>query len=540
MVRACARPTIAMGTAADEHDWERVVRARPLERDEQRLIAEQLTQATRHIQQGDDERESLENEVRRGEEHRNQIVQRTLRPLPQYTRYSRVNSRDLASHDDTFKYLAQRFHESVTQHRGPFLHQAQKHEAPQYDVLRIEKLSNPRLRDAYLTELQDQMGLCNQRVTTIPDSHFGDQKPFHVQSTDDGDMNELLLYHGCDAALFARLTHQGLDPRYAGSNVGKLFGYGTYLACHSSKSDIYTKPLVDGEHADERCMLVVRACLGEPHYVSRPYDLVQNPPINWRMPPERPDRRGPLSSVVGVTTANGGQLDHPEFIVYDKRQTLPQFAIWYKHKPACFCTHCVKSKVKIEVRIGHSYRHTFCVPMELSQPFTVDNPDNTIVTTVAAVGRLIVDECRIAPNRMQLFVAPGADDPLDRNTAVELVLSNATLNDAIQQACNRPALCGTTLLLAPRPPPPPPPIPDAQRQMWRLVQIKLEETTYALIVRISAAVASLKRLMVHHTGIPAAHQRFIFQGTELDDHVTLQDPRLANPQHKIILQPRWR
>ena len=38
---------------------------------------------------------------------------------------------------------------------------------------------------------------------------------------------------------------QGLDPRYAGTHAGALFGAGVYLASNSSKSDLYTEPNYD-------------------------------------------------------------------------------------------------------------------------------------------------------------------------------------------------------------------------------------------------------------------------------------------------------
>jgi hypothetical protein len=43
-------------------------------------------------------------------------------------------------------------------------------------------------------------------------------------------------------------------------------------------------------------------------------------------PPDRPDGRGPLNSVVALTQAEGGCVEHPEFIVYQEAQTLPECA----------------------------------------------------------------------------------------------------------------------------------------------------------------------------------------------------------------------
>ena len=117
--------------------------------------------------------------------------------------------------------------------------------------------------------------------------------------------------------------------RFAGSNAGKMFGDGIYLATHSSKSDIYTTP----NGAGERSMFVMRACLGEVHETK-----VAMPEA--RRPPDRPDGRGPLDSVRALTVAEGGAVEHPEFIVYKDSQVLPEYLITYRHKPGCRCTHC--------------------------------------------------------------------------------------------------------------------------------------------------------------------------------------------------------
>ena len=100
------------------------------------------------------------------------------------------------------------------------------------------------------------------------------------------------MRHGFDANRFERVFHQGIDDRYAGTNAGTLFGFGSYFACNASKSDIYTHPDEQGL----RCVLVIRACLGEVHYASHAM-------ADARRPPERSDRRGPLNAVVARTLA---------------------------------------------------------------------------------------------------------------------------------------------------------------------------------------------------------------------------------------------
>ena len=153
-----------------------------------------------------------------------------------------------------------------------------------------------------------------------------------VQSLKGIELNEFLLYHGAAHDKIDTLQKQGLDPRRGGTNRGKMFGVGTYLAAHSSKSDIYAA----ANAAGERCILVVRACLGEPHKVKNYEENMRN----WSMPPERTDGRGPFSSVVALTLAEGGPVRHPEYVVYKDSHTLPEYAIHYKHAPDCKCVGC--------------------------------------------------------------------------------------------------------------------------------------------------------------------------------------------------------
>ena len=64
-------------------------------------------------------------------------------------------------------------------------------------------------------------------------------------------------------------------------------------------------------------------------------------------PPRTSGNPGRLNSVVGLTTAAGGRLEHPEYIVYKEAQALPEYAIWYRHAAACACTHCAHVQVSM-------------------------------------------------------------------------------------------------------------------------------------------------------------------------------------------------
>ena len=105
---------------------------------------------------------------------------------------------------------------------------------------RIEKLMLPRLQEAYLAELNNIAGLTERKVKrlALPDA-------VSVQTYAGIELNEHLLYHGAPSSVVERLIVQGIDPRRAGSHFGALFGVGGYFASLSSKSDIYTKPVVE-------------------------------------------------------------------------------------------------------------------------------------------------------------------------------------------------------------------------------------------------------------------------------------------------------
>ena len=154
-----------------------------------------------------------------------------------------------------------------------------------------------------------------------------------VESVEGFNLNEALLYHGADSANIAQILERGLNPGYAGTNAGSLFGLGNYFALNSSKADIYTKPS-RRYRSGARCVLVCRVLLGEPYRTVAPCQTI-------RKPPDDPLRH--LSSVVALTLKASpirGCVMYPEFVVFERAQCLPQYAIWYEHAAGCRCTHC--------------------------------------------------------------------------------------------------------------------------------------------------------------------------------------------------------
>ena len=243
-----------------------------------------------------------------------------LKPLPRYSRYSRMHRQQLPVTSEMYQVLSAQFLSSVVGHR----HNQRMHEPPLLEVIGIDVIHNPRLLDKYVIAWESVAGITNRHVREL--NGVG---AIPVQSFDDHKLNEFLLYHGVRHDVADRIATQGADVRYAGENAGKMFGSAIYLASNSSKSDIYTTP----DELGVRSIFVLRACLGEAHDTRVAMQRATRPP-------ERPDGRGPLDSVRALTREQGGCVDHPEYMVYESGQVLPQYLVRYRHRTGCKCSHC--------------------------------------------------------------------------------------------------------------------------------------------------------------------------------------------------------
>ncbi len=56
--------------------------------------------------------------------------------------------------------------------------------------------------------------------------------------------------------------------------------------------------------------------------------------------PARPRGGGRFNSVLGQSRANGGVVDHREYVVFDKAQAVPIAVVTYRHRPSCKCSRC--------------------------------------------------------------------------------------------------------------------------------------------------------------------------------------------------------
>ncbi|CAK9116100.1 unnamed protein product, partial [Durusdinium trenchii] len=140
-------------------------------------------------------------------------------------------------------------------------------------------------------------------------------------------LNEVLLFHGSPNGKINGILNGGFDPRYAGLGTGAMFGQGSYFAHNASKCFRYAGDSTTDPGGLRQSVLVVRALLGNPHYQ-------QHMCPDRRMPPAN------THSVVALTKAEGGCVDHREYVLYEKAAILPLYLIEFQHLPDCGCLMC--------------------------------------------------------------------------------------------------------------------------------------------------------------------------------------------------------
>jgi len=174
----------------------------------------------------------------------------------------------------------------------------------------------------------------------------------------DKSVNEFFLFHGTKNETIDKIIAEGFDERFA--EEAGMYGPGIYFAENSSKANQYVScPNCDGgaikkgEKMECRCqgeieyrIILARVCLGTP-FLSKDYS-------HWRnSKEERNDKTkigySPFPKTGCELCSNSGSCYHDsvyaedktrggdflrmrEFIVYDKRQTYPEFIIHYKRK----------------------------------------------------------------------------------------------------------------------------------------------------------------------------------------------------------------
>ena len=157
------------------------------------------------------------------------------------------------------------------------------------------------------------------------------------------DLNEYFLFHGTNYDNVDQIIEHGLDPQ-RGHTTGAMFGHGTYFAENASKSDFYTtcdqcaaKPCADGKchHATGmRCMIVAQVLLGRTCAVT-------DANRGRKRACDREDGKGPYDSHTALKRADGGCVDHMEYIIFKEQRALVRFVIFYKHLEQCECKDCL-------------------------------------------------------------------------------------------------------------------------------------------------------------------------------------------------------
>ena len=127
-----------------------------------------------------------------------------------------------------------------------------------------------------------------------------------------GPVDEKQLWHGTSKESSEAICRQNFDFRISGSNVGTLYGQGSYFANNASYSDKYSRP-----ESNIRRMFLVRVLVGS---------FVKGKPEYKRPPPKDPNE--PLGDLHDACVDN--ELNPSIYVVFDKSQAYPEYLIEYK------------------------------------------------------------------------------------------------------------------------------------------------------------------------------------------------------------------
>ncbi|XP_077966089.1 poly [ADP-ribose] polymerase tankyrase-2-like [Styela clava] len=165
-----------------------------------------------------------------------------------------------------------------------------------YNVIKVQKVQNKKLRDRY-----------NHRCQEVADEN-------HAHG------NERMLFHG--SPFINAIVQKGFDERHA--YIGGMFGAGIYFAENSSKSNQYVYGINGGTgctlHKDRSCyicdrqMLFCRVTLGKSFLQFSAMKMAHAPPGHH--------------SVIGRPSAGG--LSHAEYVIYRGEQAYPEYLITYR------------------------------------------------------------------------------------------------------------------------------------------------------------------------------------------------------------------
>merc|ERR1719162_294239 len=129
---------------------------------------------------------------------------------------------------------------------------------------------------------------------------------------------EALLAHGTNPSSAMAILKTGFSLAAAGKSTGTMFGYGVYLAECVSKSDEYARDDNGGTYPGLMAILMCRSLVGNPYVVQDAGDYIQTAKDQG------------CDCVVGDRESKVGT--YKEFIFFDQRQVLPEYAVIYKRQ----------------------------------------------------------------------------------------------------------------------------------------------------------------------------------------------------------------
>jgi len=127
-------------------------------------------------------------------------------------------------------------------------------------------------------------------------------------------VNEVLLFHGVrEDAVAEKIAAENFDFRVA--HTDSLYGLGAYFTDQACKAYQYK-----GQGANTHCMLLSRVALGKAF-------TAKGPMFGHRRPPDDCDS---IIAPVGIPNGTShGTQQHREFVLFDRTQVYPMYALWY-------------------------------------------------------------------------------------------------------------------------------------------------------------------------------------------------------------------
>ena len=255
----------------------------------------------------------------------------------------KVCCRQISDSNPEFLALQDMFKKSMTRHR-------RRHGSdiwcspPDVEITSIEEVLDTTMQNLYEAarmEVRNRNPSGSPGITGISAWKCGNEK------SDQVDLNEYLLFHGCSLGAIHSIARQGFDPQRGGTVAGGMFGVGTYFAENASKSEMETTcskcesaaMFRECCHAEgERRMIVARVLLGNCHVVTAP------DPHRKLAETRLTDPAMPFDSHMAAVREQGGAVDHPEFIIFKQQLALVRYVISYRHRLSCECHQCAERR----------------------------------------------------------------------------------------------------------------------------------------------------------------------------------------------------